>query len=112
MLNRKNPVTLATQLILSGQGVESTEDMVYHFRTTDDIKVKNDALKASEQGQADPEWADREMFLYVVKSINGETPTHASVKEMNIHFPGVAAQIFSAYNELRFVGVSKNWKPQ
>lgn len=108
MLNRKTPETLAAKIKLEGQGVTSVEDVVFHNRTQAQIDAFNAHMAEDERAKSDPLWADREMFLFLVKSVNGHTPTHQDVETLQTDFPGAGtAFIIGFYNE-RQLNIAKN----
>lgn len=108
MLNRKTPDTLATNLTIKGQGEEIKVPVVYFNRTQRQIEEKTKELIATEQGQNDAEWVNRELFQFVVKEFNGVAPTHEGIIELEDNWPGSVVGIFFKFHETRRVEVVKN----
>ena len=108
MLNRKTPETLAIDLTIKGQGEEVKVPVIYYNRTQNQVRDKTDELNASEKGKADPEWVNRELFLFVVKEFNGVTPTHEGIIELEDNWPGSVIGIFYKFHDARRVEVVKN----
>jgi hypothetical protein len=108
MLNRKTPDTLAIDLTIKGQGEQVKTSIVYFNRTQKQVLEKTNELNASELGKADPEWVNRELFLFVVKEFNGVTPTHEGIIELEDNWPGSVVGIFHKFHDARRVEVVKN----
>ena len=108
MLNRKTPETLSATLTFKGQGATSTEQVVFYNRSESDIRTESDKLNADPKAEAEPRWVAVMQFLYLVKSVNGQTPTEHDVMKMEEDFPGTIVEFFYAYHEQRRVAVVKN----
>lgn len=108
MLNRKTPDTLATKITIKAPGDTFTVPIVYHMRSDDERKAKNEELLASELAKTDDDWVNRQIFIYIVKSIDGTEPDDAFVAALEKKYPGIGLGIFLHFMEARRVEVTKN----
>ena len=116
MLNRKTPDTLATKITIEAPGDKFTVPIIYFNRSDDERQAKAEELKAivesaaanDPQNPPDPEFVNRNLFVYVVKSIDGEEPTEEFVKELEKKYPGITYGVFVNFHETRAVKVVKN----
>lgn len=108
MLDRKTPETLAVELTIVGQGESHTVDVVFYNRTQDEIKRKTEELLADPKAKDEPEWVNREQFMFVVKTFNKKIPSHDGVKQLEDNWPGTVLGVFYKFHDARRVEVVKN----
>ena len=109
MLNRKTPDTLAIELTIKGQGEEVKVPVVYFNRTQNQIRDRTAELDTQAKAEGkDAEWINRELFLFVVKEFNGQTPTHEGIVELEENWPGSVIGVFYKFHDARRVEVVKN----
>lgn len=107
MLSRKSPETLADNITIKGYGENYSFPIVYHNRTNRQIADENKRIAEANEGKDDA-WLNRELFVYVVASIDGVAPTNENVERMEEEWPGALVAIIQNYHEMRRVQLVKN----
>lgn len=108
MLNRKTPDTLAIDLTIKAPGAQETVEVVFNNRTVRELQAFVEDANKKPEARADSEWANREAFIYLVKTFNGVTPTHEGILTLEDNWPGSVVGIFHKYHEARRCEVVKN----
>lgn len=109
MLTRKTPTTLATQITFDSMGETVSMKITFHNRTQEQIQKCVDDALLTEQGKADPRWANREAVIYMVKDWESEYALNqADLAEMDQARPGVIDQIAFGYHKARQARETKN----
>lgn len=113
MLTFAKPDTLASKInvnVPSGEGTEKVSfAVVFNNRSQKQIEANLKAALESERGKQDPEWANRQQVLDIVKSWELSYPlTDDGIAQMEDDAPGMIENIFIHYHMARRVTLAKN----